>query len=95
MPKSRSETETLTLRQLSDMLQLSETTLKRRHRDGQLPPPLVLSPHKLLWSRRSIEEWLRSPPAAPDARARRRAARPTMARLGLIPGAAEEAPAKG
>lgn len=63
MSKTEGSTSTprvLRLREVSEITQLSESTIRRRVRERAFPQPLRLSGNAIGWLEGEIHEWLRS-----------------------------------
>ena len=57
--KPMSAGETLTLKQLTELLQMSEQSVLRLHYvDGILPPPIIDVPRLRRWRKRTILDWM-------------------------------------
>ena len=52
---------TFTLSQVAQVLQVSERTVRRRWRAGDIPPPLRGAGRKLRWSADAVDKVLRTP----------------------------------
>ena len=55
---SRGGTAFITSREVADLTGLSEMTLWRMRRRGEMPEPVRLSPGRIAWRRGVIEQWL-------------------------------------
>jgi predicted DNA-binding transcriptional regulator AlpA len=51
-------TKCLTLRQVAALFNVTPPTVRAWVRAGRFPPPLGVSPHKLLWSAAAVERAL-------------------------------------
>jgi predicted DNA-binding transcriptional regulator AlpA len=50
----------LNAKQVCDTTGISRVTLWRLSKNGNFPPAIQLSPNRIGWSRKAIEEWLQA-----------------------------------
>lgn len=54
----------LELSELPDVVKLAPATVQRLVRQGEFPAPRQLSPHRVAWLVREVEEWSESRPVS-------------------------------
>ena len=50
----------LTMKEVSDLLGISVSTIDRLIKRGQFPPKVKLSPRRMVFMKREIDEWIES-----------------------------------
>ena len=50
----------LTMKEVSDILGISVSTIDRLIKRGQFPPKVKLSPRRMVFMKREIDEWIES-----------------------------------
>ena len=50
----------LTMKEVSDLLGISISTINRLIKKGEFPPKVKLSPRRMVFMKKEIEEWIKS-----------------------------------
>ena len=50
----------LTMKEVSDLLGISISTINRLIKKGEFPPKVKLSPRRMVFMKREIDEWIES-----------------------------------
>ena len=48
----------LTIKEVSELLGISVSTINRLIKDGDFPPKIKISPRRMVFMRKQIEEWI-------------------------------------